>query len=60
MIVLTSKDLTRDDRLRLSGRVEAIIRKGAHSHYEVLRDIRDIVSRIAPGLRGGSRGEALS
>ena len=45
VIVLTSKDLTNDDRLRLSGRVESIIRKGAHSHSQVLRDIRDIVSR---------------
>ncbi len=45
VIILTSKDLTHEDRARLSGRVESIVRKGAHSHTQVLRDIRDIVSR---------------
>ncbi|MGQ0732096.1 MAG: response regulator [Acidobacteriota bacterium] len=59
--ILTSKDLTNDDRLRLSGRVESIIRKGAHSHSQVLRDIRDIVHRhlIRPSA-GDTRGEARS
>ena len=61
VIILTSKDLTNDERLRLSGRVESIIRKGAHSHSQVLRDIRDIVSRhlIKPS-DGGGRGPTHS
>ena len=45
VIVITSKDLTNEDRLRLSGRVESIVRKGAHSHSQVMRDIREIVGR---------------
>ena len=45
VMVMTSKDLTHDDRVRLSGRVETIVRKGVHSHSQVLQEIRNIARR---------------
>ena len=47
VLVMTSKDLTREDRVRLSGSVETIIKKGAHTREEVLKQVRDIAQRYA-------------
>jgi CheY-like chemotaxis protein len=44
IIVITSKDLTEEDRGRLSGGVEQIIEKGAFSEEELLDQIRDMVA----------------
>ena len=54
VMVMTSKDLTREDRARLSGRVETIVKKGVHSHSQVLQEIRQIVQRhlVRPAAAG--------
>ncbi len=43
IVVMTSKDLTADDRSRLTGCVETVLEKGRYSRDELLREI----SRIA-------------
>ena len=49
VIVITAKDLTPEDRHRLSGHVQAILQKGGYSRQELLREIRDLTRQ--------SRGE---
>ncbi len=50
VIVLTSKDLTADDRRMLNGDVQSFLQKGALSRDELLREIHDLMrpSRAAP------------
>jgi len=43
IVVVTAKDLTEEDRLRLNGYVEKILQKGAHSRDGLLREVRDLV-----------------
>ena len=43
IVVMTGKDLTAEDRQRLSGHVEEIVRKRAYSREELLREVRDRV-----------------
>ncbi len=40
---MTGKDLTAEDRHRLSGHVEEIVRKRAYSREDLLRAVRDRV-----------------
>jgi PAS domain S-box-containing protein len=47
MIVMTSKDLTDDDRRRLNGNVEEIIQKRAYTRDELLSEVRDLVAAHA-------------
>ena len=47
VVVLTSKDLTPDERTRLSGKVERILQKGAYSREALLREVRKIVAQCA-------------
>ena len=51
-MVLTSKDLTPDERSTLSGKVERILQKGAYSREALLVEVRKIVSECA-GEPGG-------
>jgi PAS domain S-box-containing protein len=44
VIVLTAKELTREDRRILSGSVERVLQKGAYSREELLRQVRDLVA----------------
>jgi CheY-like chemotaxis protein len=44
VIVLTAKELTRDDRLRLNDSVEKILQKGAYRREELLGEVRDQVA----------------
>jgi signal transduction histidine kinase/DNA-binding response OmpR family regulator len=44
VIVLTAKDLTADERQRLTANAQAIIQKGAYGREELLREIRDRVA----------------
>jgi signal transduction histidine kinase/DNA-binding response OmpR family regulator len=47
IVVVTAKDLTAEDRIRLNGYVESILQKGAYSREALLAEIRDLVaSRI--------------
>jgi signal transduction histidine kinase/DNA-binding response OmpR family regulator len=47
IIVVTAMDLTPEDHRRLSGHVEAILRKGGRSANELLREISLVVGRRA-------------
>ena len=47
-MVLTSRDLTPEDRARLDGRVERIIAKGALGRDELLKEIRERVELRRP------------
>ncbi|MCG3126325.1 MAG: Sensor histidine kinase RcsC [Phycisphaerae bacterium] len=49
IIVVTAKDLTEDDRRRLHGNVERILRKGAYRLDDLLREIAELVGE--PPLR---------
>ena len=45
VIILTAKDITDDDKKRLSGSIQDIIGKGNFAHEEVLRDLKNIMER---------------
>ena len=47
VVVLTSKDLSPQERQRLQGHVERIVEKGAYDREALLREVRKIVSRVA-------------
>lgn len=44
ILVVTAKDLTEDDRLRLNGHVKNILQKGAYRRDDLLRNIRELVN----------------
>jgi len=44
VIVLTAKDITDTDRLRLNGYVERIVQKGAWDRNALLRDVRALIA----------------
>jgi CheY-like chemotaxis protein len=47
IIVVTAKDITDEDRLRLNGYVQKTLQKGNYSRDELLKDIREsIVKRL--------------
>ncbi len=47
VVVVTAKDLTVEDHLRLNGHVEKILQKGAYTREELLREVRDWIARYA-------------
>ena len=50
VIVVTARDLTVEDRLRLNGYVESILEKGAYTRDELLAEVRDLVAAcVRPG-----------
>jgi hypothetical protein len=59
IVVITAKDLTIEDRLRLNGYVEKILQKGAYGRDELLAEVCELVARCAestqprPGTEGG-------
>jgi CheY-like chemotaxis protein len=48
IVVLTARDLSADDRRRLSGYVEKILSKGAVSREELLGKVRELVTACVP------------
>ncbi len=46
VVVLTAKDITPEDRLRLNGYVENILQKGAYSREQLLSQVQKLVSRL--------------
>ena len=48
IVVLTAKDLTPEERQRLSGSVAQILSKGAYSHEDLLDEVRRCVASCAP------------
>jgi signal transduction histidine kinase/DNA-binding response OmpR family regulator len=55
VVVVTAKDLTAEDRLRLNGYVEKILQKEAYSRDALLAEVRHLV---AAGVRQGSAIDA--
>jgi signal transduction histidine kinase/DNA-binding response OmpR family regulator len=47
VVVVTAKDLTEDDRLRLDGHVKKIFQKGAMKREELARELRSVMRRPA-------------
>jgi CheY-like chemotaxis protein len=47
IVVLTAKDLTQEDRRRLTGSVEVILQKGAAGRETILAEIRALVAAAA-------------
>jgi GAF domain-containing protein/DNA-binding response OmpR family regulator len=54
VVVVTARDLTAEDRARLSGSVERVLHKGAQGGEPLLREIRDLVA-ASVRRRGGGR-----
>ncbi|MFL5576579.1 MAG: response regulator, partial [Gemmatimonadaceae bacterium] len=44
VVVITAKDLTAEDHLRLNGYVAAIVQKSAYSHEELLAEVRNLLA----------------
>jgi len=44
IVVVTAKDLSRDDRERLNGHVQKILQKGTHGRDELLGEVRELVA----------------
>lgn len=56
IIVLTAKDITPEDQMRLNGWVEKVLQKSAHSREEIVREVRELVSsstHFSPGRGPG-------
>jgi len=47
IVIVTAKDITQDDRLRLNGHVERILQKGAYSRNRLLEEVRTLVISYA-------------
>jgi CheY-like chemotaxis protein len=43
VVIVTAKDLSHDERQRLNGRVENILRKGSYDREQLLMEIRGLV-----------------
>ena len=54
VVVLTAKDLTDEDRMRLNGYVEKILQKGAWSREDLMNDIRDMVAQSRPQVKANT------
>ena len=47
MVVLTSRDLSPEERLLLSRNVEKVLQKGAYGREALLQEVRRVVARYA-------------
>jgi CheY-like chemotaxis protein len=54
VVVITAKDITLEDRVRLSGCVEKILEKGAYSRDDLLRAVREMVNVGISTRAGGA------
>ena len=43
VIVVTAKELTAEDRLRLNGYVQKVVQKTAHTREELMQQVRDLI-----------------
>ena len=48
VVVVTAKDLTLAERMRLNGGVERVLQKGAYTREALLAEVRDLVRALAP------------
>jgi PAS domain S-box-containing protein len=46
VVVVTAKDLTAEDRMRLNGCVHKILEKGAYAREDLLAEVRDLVALL--------------
>jgi CheY-like chemotaxis protein len=60
VIVVTAKDLTNEDRLRLNGYVEKILKSQAWGQDSLLAEVRDLVSIGVRRARAEARGLTTS
>ena len=51
IVVITARDLSRDDHERLNGYVHAILQKGAYSRDQLLAEVRELVAASVAGRR---------
>jgi CheY-like chemotaxis protein len=56
IVVLTARDVGRQDRLRLNGYVDRILNKGALSREQLLGEVRDLVADCVRGRSATRRG----
>jgi len=49
VIVITAKDLTAEDRVRLAGNVEEVLEKTAYTREQLLQQVRDAVASCGAG-----------
>jgi CheY-like chemotaxis protein len=54
IVVITARDLSREDRERLNGYVQKILQKGAHGRDELLAEVRDMVATSVARRRPGA------
>jgi CheY-like chemotaxis protein len=54
IVVITAKDLSRDDRERLNGYVQTILQKGAHDRDTLLAEVRELVATSVARRRTGA------
>ena len=54
IVVLTAKDLTIDERVRLSGETEKVLRKSLHSREELAAEIRRVLAAAQDAAGGAS------
>jgi signal transduction histidine kinase/CheY-like chemotaxis protein len=53
VVIITAKDLTNDDRERITENVRTVLQKGKYSRDELLAYVRDLVSEHAKGGKPG-------
>jgi CheY-like chemotaxis protein/anti-sigma regulatory factor (Ser/Thr protein kinase) len=54
IVVITAKDLTREDRERLNGYVQKILQKGTHGREQLLAEVRELVASSVGRRRPGA------
>ena len=52
VVVITAKELTAEDRLRLNGYVARILQKGAYTRDALLREVGDLVAASVARRKG--------
>jgi len=57
VVVVTSKDITSEDRMRLRGNVERIIQKGSYGGEELLGDLRNLIEASVTTASKGNRSQ---
>jgi signal transduction histidine kinase/CheY-like chemotaxis protein len=58
IVIVTAKDISADERTKLSGFVEKILHKGAFSKEEVLKIVQQFMTKEPPPLRSTPSGDA--
>ena len=50
VVVITAKDLTKEDHNRLKGNVEAIMQKGSYSRHDLLTEVGSRIKKLKEGV----------